>query len=168
MPTCRRQIVIVLFSLFIYKCATQSTIDEDESFLQKVKYTKYVDLVTLYAKLEKEYPHLAKVHSIGKSVEDRDLLVLEISKDVTEPHPGRPMFKYVANMHGDEAIGRELLILLSQYLLLNYGKNDRVTKLVNETDIYLMPSLNPDGYEISKVSTKYCLYITFLTYKMCC
>ncbi|XP_026313538.1 carboxypeptidase D isoform X2 [Hyposmocoma kahamanoa] len=150
MPTCRRQIILVLFSLFIYKCATQSTKDEYESFLQNAKYTKYVDLLALYAKLEKEYPHLAKVHSIGKSVEGRELLVLEISKDVTEPHPDRPMFKYVANMHGDEAIGRELVILLSQYLLLNYGKNDRVTKLVNETDIFLMPSLNPDGYEKSK------------------
>lgn len=152
MSTYSLHIVLVLFSLFIYKCATKSITDEDESFLQNVKYTKYVDLVTLYAKLEKEYPHLAKVHSIGKSVEDRDLLVLEISKDVTEPHPDRPMFKYVANMHGDETIGRELVILLSQYLLLNYGKNDRVTQLVNGTDIFLMPSLNPDGYEKSKVS----------------
>lgn len=148
----RHHIVLALFSLFIYTCATQSTKEEDESFLQNSKYTKYVDLVSLYAKLEKEYPHLAKVHSIGESVEGRDLLVLEITKDVTEPHPDRPMFKYVANMHGDESIGRELVIMLSQYLLFNYGRNNRVTQLVNETDIFLMPSLNPDGYEKSKVS----------------
>lgn len=164
MPTHRHHIIVVLFSLFIYKCTSQSTNAEDESFLENIKYTNFVDLETLYSKLEKDFPHLAKVHSIGKSVEGRDLLVLEISKNVTEPHPDRPRFKYVANMHGDEAIGRELVILLSKYLLLNYGKNDRVTQLVNYTDIFLMPSLNPDGYENSKVSTLYPLFITLFCY----
>ena len=57
------------------------------------------------------------------------------------------MFKYVANMHGNEAVGRELVIFMTQYLLHNYGKDDRVTKLVNNTDLWLMPSLNPDGFE---------------------
>ena len=61
------------------------------------------------------------------------------------------MFKYVANMHGDETLGRELVIFVAQYLLENYGSDARVTRLVNTTDIFLMPSLNPDGYEASDV-----------------
>jgi carboxypeptidase M len=61
------------------------------------------------------------------------------------------MFKYVANMHGDETVGRALVTILGEYLMLNYGKDERVTTLLNSTDIHLMPSMNPDGFAASKV-----------------
>lgn len=51
----------------------------------------------------------------------------------------------------DETVGREMLIYLAQYLLDNYGIVPEVTKLVDTTDIWLMPSMNPDGYNRSKV-----------------
>lgn len=127
---------------------TEEKLDEDFIIPH---YTNYEELKQLCNSLVQKYPNLARVFSIGKSVEGRDLLVLEISENVRERKLGEPMVKYVANMHGDEAVGRELLIYLAQYLLHNYGKDDRVTKLVNNTDIYLMPSMNPDGFEKSQV-----------------
>ncbi|KAI8441905.1 hypothetical protein MSG28_005582 [Choristoneura fumiferana] len=149
MVTCANTLVLVLFSLLISECVPRSIEEDDESFLSPPNYTKYDDLVKQFAELEKTYPELAKVYSIGKSVEGRQLLVLQITQDIRKPHAGRPAFKYVANMHGDEAIGRELMVYLAKYFLLNYGKNDRVTRLVNTTEIHLMPSLNPDGFESS-------------------
>lgn len=143
--------VLAIFSLFISECALRSIEDDDESFLDHPKYTKYDDMVKLFGKFEKSYSELVNVYSIGKSVEGRDLTVLQITQSVKSHHADRPAFKYVANMHGDESIGRELVIYLAQYLLLNYGKDNRVTKLVNTTDIHLMPSLNPDGFEHSEV-----------------
>jgi len=50
-------------------------------------------------------------------------------------------------MHGDEVVGREMTIYLIELLCSQYGINDRITKLVDETDIYIVPSMNPDGYE---------------------
>ncbi|XP_012252341.2 carboxypeptidase D isoform X1 [Athalia rosae] len=113
-------------------------------------YTHYDELKELIQHLAETYPNLAKIHSIGKSVEGRDLLAIEISENVNNRAVGEPMVKYVANMHGDEAVGRQLLVYLAQYLLHNYGRNERVTKLVNTTDIFLMPSMNPDGFEKSQ------------------
>ncbi|KAG6443020.1 hypothetical protein O3G_MSEX002659 [Manduca sexta] len=141
---------VFLFSLFINESSLRSVEDEDESFLSEPKYTNTEDLEKLFNEFEKTYPGLAKSYSIGKSVEDRRLLVLLITGDVGTVHPERPAFKYVANMHGDETVGRELMVYLAQYLLRNYGKNERVTKLVNTTEIHLMPSLNPDGFEAAK------------------
>lgn len=123
--------------------------DEQDDDYITTSYTHYDELQQLFRSLEQKYPHLARVFSIGKSVKGRDLLVLEISENVGQRNLGEPMVKYIANMHGDEAVGRELLIILGQYLLDRYGKDDRISRLVNQTDIYLMPSMNPDGFENS-------------------
>ena len=60
------------------------------------------------------------------------------------------MFKYVGNMHGNEVISRQLLIYLAEFLARHYDRDPRVANLVNNTEIFLLPSLNPDGYEASQ------------------
>ena len=52
-------------------------------------------------------------------------------------------------MHGDETVGRQLIIYFAEYLLKNYGKQKRVTDLLDTVEIYLLPSLNPDGFASS-------------------
>ena len=47
----------------------------------------------------------------------------------------RPMVKYVGNMHGDETVGREILLALAEYLVKNYGTVDRVTELLDSTEV---------------------------------
>jgi carboxypeptidase D len=59
----------------------------------------------------------------------------------------KPEFKYIANMHGDEILGRELLLQLAVFLCDNYGKSDFITRLVDSTRIHLVPTINPDGYD---------------------
>ncbi|XP_060806567.1 carboxypeptidase D isoform X1 [Amyelois transitella] len=146
-----RVYLIVLFSIFVNESVSRTLDEELEPFLVKPQYTTDEEISPMLHKLEKLYPELARVYSIGQSVEGRELLLIEISQDVRRRHPGRPSFKYMANMHGDESVGRQLVIYLAQYLLLNYGRDERVTKLVNTTEIHLMPSLNPDGFAKSKV-----------------
>ncbi len=75
---------------------------------------------------------------------------MRITRDPTADGPGKPKFKYVGNMHGDETVSRQVLIYLLEYLLEKYGEEPRVTELVDSTDIYIMPSMNPDGFEKSK------------------
>ena len=42
-----------------------------------------------------------------------------------------------------------MLLLLIQHLLEGYGLDDRITTLVDSTRIHIMPTMNPDGFEIA-------------------
>lgn len=90
------------------------------------------------------YPQITKLFSIGKSTRGRQLWVMKISRNAAQDD-GRPEFKYIANMHGDEIVGREMMMRLIRELVTNDGKNQRITQLLDSTQIYIMPSMNPDG-----------------------
>lgn len=113
------------------------------------KYYNYVDMTRRLQSLAQKYPHIANLSSIGQSVEGRELWVMRITKDPNTDAPGKPKFKYVGNMHGDETVSRQVLVYLVEYLLSRYGEEPRINELVNTTDIYIMPSMNPDGFERS-------------------
>lgn len=91
-----------------------------------------------------QFPDTSKMFSIGKSSKGRDLWVVKISNNV-KVDDDRPEFKYIANMHGDEIVGREMMVKLIKDLLNNYGKDPQVTNLLDRVQIYIMPSMNPDG-----------------------
>jgi hypothetical protein len=48
-------------------------------------------------------------------------------------------------MHGDETTGYVLMLHLIEYLLENYGVDDRITSMINSIDIWINPLANPDG-----------------------
>ncbi|TSN39322.1 14-3-3 protein epsilon [Bagarius yarrelli] len=123
-----------------------SAVEEPETYNT---YYNYVALTRRLQSLAQRYPHIANLSSIGRSVEGRELWVIRITKQPLTDLPGKPKFKYVGNMHGDETISRQVLVYLIEDLLSSYGDDQRITELVNTTDIYIMPSMNPDGFEKS-------------------
>uniref|UniRef100_A0A1B0AK14 Peptidase M14 domain-containing protein n=1 Tax=Glossina pallidipes TaxID=7398 RepID=A0A1B0AK14_GLOPL len=123
---------------------------EDESFVANPFYHSNPELEDLFARFLKNYPNHAQVYTIGHSTEGRPLLVLKICQHARYTNLLTPSVKLVANMHGDEVVGRQMLIYFSQYLLMNYQTNLEISELINSTDIYIMPSMNPDGFQIAQ------------------
>ncbi len=97
--------------------------------------------------LAAKYPKLITLTEIGQSVEGRPLMFARVTAPdgVGTPLSNRPEFKYIANMHGDEIVGRELMVKLIEDLASHYGSDARITSLLNSTQVYILPSMNPDG-----------------------
>ncbi|XP_038072913.1 carboxypeptidase D-like [Patiria miniata] len=118
----------------------------------KFEYHNHAHLTSVMTSLTNKYPNTSHMYSIGKSVQGRDMWVMAVAG--VKPNGrviGRPEAKYVGNMHGNEAVGREVLLHLLEYLLKEYRRgNPEIKKLMDTTRIHILPSMNPDGFEVSK------------------
>ncbi|XP_072423865.1 inactive carboxypeptidase-like protein X2, partial [Chiloscyllium punctatum] len=114
------------------------------------KHHNYQELRQVMREVHRKCPSITRIYSIGKSYRGLKLYVLEISDKPGVHELGEPEFRYVAGMHGNEVLGRDLLILLMQYLCQQYLLQEpRIVELIHNTRIHLLPSMNPDGYEIA-------------------
>ncbi|KAL3968556.1 G2/M phase-specific E3 ubiquitin-protein ligase [Sarotherodon galilaeus] len=112
------------------------------------RHHNYKEMRKLMKSVTEECPDITRVYTIGRSYMGLKLYVMEISDNPGKHELGEPEFRYVAGMHGNEALGRELVLNLMQYMCKEYKKgNQRIVRLVTETRIHLLPSMNPDGYE---------------------
>jgi hypothetical protein len=97
--------------------------------------------------LAQQYPSRTYLYNIGASVQNRTLWVLAIADKQPDQHVSlRAEVKYVANMHGDETAGHELILQFAKYLLENYATNTDVQRLLSGARVHLLPTMNPDGY----------------------
>jgi hypothetical protein len=107
-------------------------------------YPGYGDYLSMMQGFQNDYPELCRLDTLGKSVDDRDILAIKITRhpDVREPEP---VFYYSSTMHGDETTGYVLMLRLAQYLLDRYGEDSLVSRLVDNMEIWINPLANPDG-----------------------
>lgn len=116
------------------------------------KYHSYEEITSHLKDLNAKYPNKTYLYSIGKSRKGKDLWVLAIADTNSSSHLLlRPEVKYVANIHGNEPVGKELVIRLI-YLMLENQKNDPDVDLIMRTmRLHVLPLMNPDGYEQSVI-----------------
>ncbi|MFF4365776.1 M14 family zinc carboxypeptidase [Streptomyces sp. NPDC001594] len=100
-----------------------------------------------------ENPGLTKVVSIGKTVLGKDILALKVTKDAKRTRDGdKPSVLYMSNQHAREWITPEMTRRLMHHTLDNYGKDARITRLVDSTELWFLLSANPDGYDYTFTS----------------
>lgn len=95
-------------------------------------------------------PSLTKVVSIGRTLKGQDILALKLTKGAGKSKDGsKPSVLYMSNQHAREWITPEMTRRLMHHYLDNYGKDKKITKLVDSTELWFVISANPDGYDFT-------------------
>jgi hypothetical protein len=110
------------------------------------EYHSYTELTADMAAWAANYPDITELISIGPSVEGRELWAMKIT-DNPDVEEFEPEIQWIGAHHGDETISAEVCYYMIEYLLENYSVDPDITWLINEREIWIIPMLNPDGYE---------------------
>ncbi len=115
----------------------------------KQQYKSYQQTCDFLQECVKKYPDIISIQSIGKTWENRDIILATISLNVENAHL-KPALLYTGTIHAREWIGNELAVSFIEYLLSNYSSNPNVLKTLTKNTLYIVPCLNPDGFEYSR------------------
>nr|AAC47413.1 carboxypeptidase E-1 [Aplysia californica]AAC47415.1 carboxypeptidase E-1 [Aplysia californica] len=128
--------------------------DTEENGSKKTESTiffhhTYEEMVSLMYEVNKACPEVTRIYNLSEpSVEKRNLTVLEITENPGVHVPGKPEFKYVANMHGNEVVGKEMVLYFLVALCEEYKRGDKLANfIVSQTRVHVLPSMNPDGWQ---------------------
>jgi carboxypeptidase D len=110
-------------------------------------YHSYATMTTQLQGYAATYTNICRLYSIGQSEQGRELWVLKIT-DNPDVEEEEPEVRYISTMHGDEPVGTEMCLYFIDMLLTNYTSDARLSNLVDNTDISIMPLMNPDGLEL--------------------
>ncbi len=94
--------------------------------------------------LVNSHPAIARLIQIGSSVQSRPIWAVKISAncDVEE---FEPELRVIANIHGDEKASLMVCTDVMEWILTHYGSNSVATDLVDGTEMWFVPMVNPDG-----------------------
>nr|XP_006822140.1 PREDICTED: carboxypeptidase A4-like [Saccoglossus kowalevskii] len=109
-------------------------------------YHRYSELDQWIKDTVGKYPDLTEEFVIGRSYENRVIRVLKIGNKTSEDKEG---IWLQSGIHAREWIAPATNIWMANAFLEEFkdGSANDTTSILNKYDIYVLPSVNPDGYE---------------------
>ncbi len=116
-------------------------------------YHTYDEMVAELTALEAANPGLAHLEVIGYTYENRPMYAFKISDNV-EIDEDEPEVQFNGMVHAREPMGLEICMTTLNYLLDNQTDPD-IADLINTTEIWFVPCMNPDGYVYNETTNPY-------------
>jgi hypothetical protein len=141
---------VVLFFIVLSSCdmhaqpVHQNFYDSFEKFKEPAisnRRFKHEDIIPLMKKLEGN--PVFEVKKVGKSVENRDLYMVKAGKGDTK-------VLLWSQMHGDEPTATMALMDIFNFLGQSNEYDDLKKEILENTTLYFIPMLNPDGAAVYK------------------
>jgi carboxypeptidase T len=117
-------------------------------------YHTHDEVVAALASAAAAHPGIAAVSSIGASYEGRDIPVIKISDGVAADE-AEPEVLFTCTMHAREHLTTEMCLHIVDRFTSGYGSDPAVTRFVDDREIHVVPSLNPDGAEYDIAGGEY-------------
>ncbi len=114
----------------------------DNRAIDWTDYYSYNDIVTWLGELEATYGDRVSIESIGKTFENRDIMMIKIGKNFGS---GKNIW-IDAGIHAREWIAPAA----TTYVINELVTNPAYDALISALDIHIVPVANPDGYEFSR------------------
>jgi hypothetical protein len=107
-------------------------------------YHSYTQVRDTLKAIALRHPTICQVESLGLTVQGRVVWGLRISSNISQ-RQNKPRFRIVGNQHGNEHIGCEPPMYMAAVLADSYGVSPRLTQIVDDFEIMIIPMANPDG-----------------------
>jgi hypothetical protein len=111
-------------------------------------YHTYDQMTAALQSVVRAHSDIASMLSLGKTLEGRDIWLVEIANRVGTPVDQRPALLIAANLEGDHLVGSELALQTVEYLLTNYSTDPDVKDRIDNHVFYIFPRVNPDAAEL--------------------
>lgn len=114
-------------------------------------FAKYHTFQELSAELKAAVaanPSIARLSSIGKTREGRDIWAVELANTAGTPVDERPALLVAANFEGDHVIGSELALFLVDALVKGYASDPTIKQRLDTHVVYVIPRVNADAAEL--------------------
>lgn len=130
--------------------AEQATTQAADGYMVFKKYAGPGGLKEEFTQTAAANPSIAKLISIGKSIDGQDIVALKLSSGARVlPDGAKPAVLYVGAQHAREWITPEMVRRLMHYYIDRYATDPTVRNLVNTTELWFVPVANPDGYDFT-------------------
>ncbi len=107
----------------------------------------FAEMLAILDDLTARFPQLCSARtSIGQSIQGRDLWMVKISDNVGIDE-NEPEVLFDALHHAREPLSMGATLLFLTELLEGYGIDPEATFLIDERELFVVPCVNPDGYE---------------------
>jgi len=115
------------------------------------RYHTYAEMTQELTRIAQDNPNITRLQVIGHSIENRNLYALKVSDHPDLDEDDEAGVLYIANIHARETVTPEIIFYFLNYLMDHYGVDERVTRIIDGRQLWLIPTINPDGHvEVEK------------------
>ena len=97
------------------------------------------------------HPDLTELHQVGESYRGQPLMLITITNEATGPAAHKPALYVDGGIHASELTGSAVATHVIGHLLNGYGRDPRITALLDVRAFYVRPKFNPDGSDLALI-----------------